>query len=89
MPITIRMEENLFLKQAFEKGQAEGHAEGHAEGEAEGRLREARSLLLRQLEKRFGTVPARIRTRVEKADLESLETWSLKILEAATIRDVF
>jgi hypothetical protein len=45
--------------------------------------------LLRLLEKRFGEVPARLRERVEGADVDSLQHWLDRTLTAATLEQVF
>jgi hypothetical protein len=52
----------------------------------EGSLEEGRRLLLRQLEKRFG-VPPSVRTKVAQANLNDIESWSLRLLDAATLED--
>jgi hypothetical protein len=64
---------------------AEGEAKGRAEGRAEGAAR----LLVRQLGRRFGAVPDGVRKRIDAASLEQLEAWSDRVLDAATLDDVF
>lgn len=59
------------------------------EGQAEGRVEGQADLLLRQLQRRFGPVPEEIKQRVRAAKTEQLETWSLNILDAAILDDVF
>jgi hypothetical protein len=59
------------------------------EGQAEGRAAGQADLLLRQLQRRFGPVPEEIKQRFRAAKTEQLETWSLNILDAATLDDVF
>ncbi|MER1969127.1 DUF4351 domain-containing protein [Castellaniella sp. GW247-6E4] len=62
-------------------GLRRGRAEGRVEGQAE--------LLLRQLGRRFGAIPDTATGRVRAATAEQLETWSLNILDATTLDEVF
>jgi hypothetical protein len=68
---------------------AEGRDEGRTQGRAEGRTEEARSLLLRLMEVRFGTIPAEVIERVQAAELGELERWTERILTAATPEEIF
>jgi hypothetical protein len=62
-------------------GEAKGKALGRAEGRAE--------MLLRLLQKRFGAVPAATRKRVLAAAIADLDRWAERILDAATLAEVF
>ena len=58
-------------------------------GEQQGeRIGEAR-MLLRQLQRRFGDLPSDARDKIAKADLPILKEWSLRILDAQSLEDVF
>ena len=46
-------------------------------------------MLARQLERRFGAVPNWARERMASADIASLEDWGLRLLDAASIEEVF
>ncbi|MBF0416198.1 MAG: DUF4351 domain-containing protein [Magnetococcales bacterium] len=46
-------------------------------------------ILPRLLQRRFGTVPEWANERIAKADLSSLEEWSLRIFDAQSLDDVF
>ena len=70
---------------AIELARDEGMEEGRQEGRQEGE----RAMLLRQLQRRFGDVPLRIRKKIAKADLFTLETWGLQILDAQALDDIF
>ncbi len=48
-----------------------------------------RRVLLRQLRKRFVTVPKDVEKRIEQASESELETWSDRVIDAATIDEVF
>lgn len=51
-------------------------------------LEASRSLLLRQLELRFGTVPARARAKIRAATPSQLECWALRVVTAASLAEV-
>jgi Domain of unknown function (DUF4351) len=68
-----------------EQLRAEGKTEGRAEGLAEGEAR----VLVRQLTRKFGAVPGAVRQRINTASLEQLETWCDRVLDAATLDEVF
>lgn len=84
MPITLDIRENSFLWDLYQKGRKEGAQEGEAKGEAKGE----QTLLRRQLERRFGPLPAWAVERIEGADTASLEAWSLRFLDASNLEDV-
>ncbi|MBF0144796.1 MAG: DUF4351 domain-containing protein [Magnetococcales bacterium] len=45
--------------------------------------------MTRQLQRRFGTIPDWASEKVSKADLSSLEDWSLRIFDAQSLDEVF
>jgi len=80
MPITINIQENPFLREIFEEGKQEGRQEGRQE--------EAAVLLGRLLERRFGPLPPWAQQQLAAADIASLETWGLRLLEATSLEEV-
>ena len=60
-------------------------AEGRAEGEAKG----AAKLLVGLLVKRFGPLPSPLQTRIQTADLQSLESWFDRAIDAPDLSAVF
>ena len=68
-----------------QKGLAEGLQQGRQEGRQEGGVRS----LLRLLERRFGPVPEPVRARVAAADLDTLERWFDRGIDAPTLDAVF
>lgn len=58
-----------------------GREEGREEGEAR--------MILRQLSRRFGPLPAFIQERVVRADERSLELWGDRLLDARSLDEVF
>ncbi|MER1969067.1 DUF4351 domain-containing protein [Castellaniella sp. GW247-6E4] len=71
------------------RGRAEGRVEGRVEGRIEGRVEGQAELLLRQLARRFGTIPDTATARIRSATAAQLETWALNILDAETLDGVF
>jgi hypothetical protein len=64
-------------------------AEGEAKGVAKGRAEEAAVLLTRLLTRRFATVSAETRERINVAPVEQIEVWCERVLDAETLNEVF
>jgi hypothetical protein len=77
--------EQLLRNEEFQKGVDKGIDKGIAKGVEKGQ----RALVLRQLTRRFGALPTAISDRVAHASLAELEHWSDRILDAASLDDVF
>ena len=78
------------FSQEFEaRGEARGRLQGEAAGRVQGEVSGHVHALLRLLEKRFGTVPGRVRERVATADLASVETWFDRAVDARDLSSVF
>lgn len=75
------------IQQAHEYGEAQ-HALGLAEGEAKGRVEGRVELLLRLLDRRFGSVSVEARARVEAGTVEQLDAWAERLLTAGSLEDV-
>ena len=67
-----------------EQGRKAGRQEGHQKGLLVG----GRTVLIRQLEKKFGPLTDYHRQRLQAADAETLLVWSERLLTADTIDDV-
>ena len=63
--------------------------EGLVEGKQEGKLEGEAAVLERQLTRRFGPLNEATRSRIRDADLEQLERWTDRILDAPTLAAVF
>jgi predicted transposase YdaD len=83
MPVIIDLMENRVVREIYERATAEGEAKGKAEGKAEGE----RSMLIRQLEKRFGKLSPDALSRIDHADLATIEEWGLRLLDAASLEE--
>ena len=64
-------------RHGVKKGMDDGMRIGHA------------NLLLRQIERRFGSMPDAVIERIRSASAAQLETWALNVLDAAALEDVF
>ncbi|WP_345251055.1 DUF4351 domain-containing protein, partial [Pigmentiphaga soli] len=73
----------------LQEGRQEGRQEGWQEGRQEGRLEGAQALLRKQLERRFGPLPEPLQARLVGADAAALEVWSIRLLDASSLQDVF
>jgi len=73
----IELKQTRFYQQAVSEGRVEGRVEGEA------------TLLLRQLERRFGPLSADARRRVAEADAETLLVWGERLLEAKTLAEIW
>jgi flagellar biosynthesis/type III secretory pathway protein FliH len=71
------------------EGITEGKAEGKAEGEAAGLVQGERLLLKRLFMRRFGPMATSIEEKLAAATSEQLEIWADRVLDAATLDDVF
>ena len=60
-----------------------------AKGEAIGETRYAIKSLTRLLQHRFKEIPSWAHDKISQADSATIEVWTLRILEAQSINDVF
>ena len=72
-------------QQGLQQGIQEGLQQGMQQGMNAGRKAEAARLLERQLRHRFGDLPAAIAQRLQDADIDQLETWSERLLDAHSL----
>lgn len=77
MGISLDIRDNLFYKEAFTAGVEDGIEKGEV------------SLLRRQLERRFGSLPDWVMAQLEKADRSKLEDFGLRFVDAKQLEDVF
>lgn len=78
-------EEATMMSITMERWKAEWTAEGMAVGEARGKA----ASLARLLQRRFDSVPAGIRARIEGADSAQLDVWLDNVLDAPDLESVF
>ena len=65
----------------FKKGKQQGVQRGMQQGES--------TMLVRQMERKFGQVSKEVKQKIEAADSDTLLEWGEKILSASTAEDVF
>ena len=75
--------------EGMREGRVEGLREGRVDGMREGRVDGERTLLERQLRRRFGRLPAAVADRLHRAPAADLEAWAENVLDARTLDDVF
>jgi hypothetical protein len=73
--------ERLYIEKVTRKARAEGIQEGRKE--------ERQEFLRRLLTRRFGALPEAVTARLVDASGEELERWGDRILDAASLDDVF
>ncbi|MBF0098791.1 MAG: DUF4351 domain-containing protein [Magnetococcales bacterium] len=81
------LQENMLIWR--DKQQQEWLRIGRQEGKLEGKQQGAASILTQLLRRRFGDVPEHVIERVAGAELPLLEAWTARILDAATLDEVF
>lgn len=69
------------IEAAIAGGVAQALEQGIAMGEA--------NALVRLLERRFGTLPRSLRSRISEASVEQLMEWADKALDARSVKEVF
>ncbi|MEG4283187.1 Rpn family recombination-promoting nuclease/putative transposase [Microcoleus sp. A006_D1] len=89
----ITLEETRFYREAKEEGREQGIEQGIEQGRAQGRAQEGRALILRQLNRRLlnrrvGTLPESITTRIADLSIEQIETLAEELLDFQSIEDL-
>jgi hypothetical protein len=80
---------NPEIKRMVQDGLDEGHKKGLDEGHKKGLDEASRTMLLKFLRARFGTVSDAIVSCVEAASAEQIDVWADNVLLAPSIEDVF
>lgn len=97
MPLIIDLENDEVFGPYIQRGVQQGMTAGHQQGLLEGRrkgLQEGRqageaAILRAQLQRKFAALPAWVHERLTAASTDELERWSLRILEASELTQVF
>jgi flagellar biosynthesis/type III secretory pathway protein FliH len=77
------------IQQGMQLGRHEGIQEGMQQGMQKGKHQGEEVLLRRLLTRRFGILPEAIETRLAKADINQLEIWGDRVLDAKSLNEVF
>lgn len=80
---------NTFQMVARWEGQQEGLLQGRQEGLVQGTHLCAERILRNLLIRRFGELPSWATARLKEASTDALERWSLQLLDATRLEDVF
>ena len=83
------LEVRTMLETRAEEWKQKWLQEGLQVGLQAGRQEGERTILLRQLERRFGPLPDWARARLDAAEPAALEEWGLRLLEAPSLEVVF
>ena len=84
-----RTEMKGVVQQARAEGIEQGMRQGRVEGIREGRVEGERTVLERQLRRRFGPLSPAAAERLREASAADLEAWAERLLDARTPDDVF
>ncbi len=85
VPILNDILDHEVLGPAIRQGLEQGLQQGRQEGEHEGRYVMLKKLIL----KRFGTIPARIETRLAKLSADELDAVALRLVEVSDLDQIF
>jgi predicted transposase/invertase (TIGR01784 family) len=77
-----------YFKQGMAAGEAKGMAAGEAKGMAAGEAKGRAETLLKLFSQRFGELSKDVERRVREADAETLDRWTLRVLDAKSLKDI-
>ena len=77
------------IEKGIRVGREQGREQGRQEGRREGQLEAFASLLLYQLNLRFGPLSTDVTDRIAQATPEQIKIWAGRLLSARTLDDVF
>ncbi|MEC4805109.1 MAG: DUF4351 domain-containing protein [Jaaginema sp. PMC 1080.18] len=77
-----------WMERGIEQGREQGREEGREQGIEQGREQGTRSLILRQLSRRFGSLSSIQVTAIENLNLTQLEALSEALLDFTTVADL-
>lgn len=88
MSLQIDLMENSVIREFVLNRVRESEESGEKRGEKRGEMLGHAKMLRLQLEQRFGKLPKWALKLVDEADVETLEDWGLKLLDADRLEDV-
>ncbi len=80
----VELKQTRFYQDVFAEGRIEGHTEGRAEGQQQGEA----ALVLRQLSRRLGAMPAEAESRIRALPVEELEALGEALLDWHTLAEL-
>jgi predicted transposase YdaD len=84
----VVLRESPWYQEILQEGERKGKQEGRQEGLEEGSQQEARSLVLRQLDRKLGTIPPDVRSTTSTLSLTKLESLGEALLDFVSIEDL-
>jgi predicted transposase YdaD len=76
------------LRRGMQQGLEQGLEQGLQQGRAQGRMEGEQTVVMRQIEKRFGSVPAWARQRLEAMSAGEIEETALRLLDAQSLESL-
>ena len=89
MPLDIDVMENEVIREWIEQGMAKGMQQGMQQGVQQGRRQGEAAILRKLISAKFASLPKPVDERIDLATSEELERWSLRLLEAGSIGQIF
>lgn len=77
------------MNAVLEQVRLESEERGQERGEKRGEKRAKADTLVKFLQKRFGELPSGLRGRIQAADIDSLDIWLDKVLDAPDLQSIF
>ncbi len=77
------------IRKGLAEGRSKGRAEGRSEGRAEGRSEGRQEIVLRLLERRFGSLSPSTRDRLFTLSADELDDLAVRILDALSLESLF
>ena len=78
-----------FIDEYIEQGRKKGRQEGRQKWMQKGMQKAGYKILSTQLTHRFGDLPKWAKEKIDSADIDTLEKWSLQLLSANNLDEVF
>ena len=82
------MKESVIYQDILAQGEQKGRTEGEQKGRTEGRAEEARSMITRQLTKRFGNLSIELQAKINALSIERIESLAEDLLDFTSINDL-
>ncbi len=88
MPLLDDIMDNKVLGREFKRGLAQGQEQGREQGREQGLHDGEMAVMLRQIERRFGSVPSSLKIRLDRMSRAEVEAVALRLLDARTLEDL-
>ncbi|NCR74027.1 MAG: DUF4351 domain-containing protein [Microcystis aeruginosa LG13-12] len=82
------LRETKVYQEALEEGEEKGRREGREEGREEGELSAKKSLILRQLNLKLGSIPLKVEQKIKQLNPNQLDNLALALLDFSDWEDL-